>query len=96
MLSSGCALCYTPYDYQYSAFGGVQEREDRVQGRVGSILSDPMWQSGEMPGLSEEPAESDLYRLESEAPDLEIIEPQPTPAEPGTLAQPGTLAEPGT
>lgn len=38
LLSSGCALCDSPYDYDFAAFGGVRDRYDRRNGRVGSIL----------------------------------------------------------
>ena len=77
MLSSvtGCAMCFTPYDDHYNAFGGVVERHDRVHGRVGSILSDPdlQYTGG---NVTEEGTEADLYRLESDQPYLESIEPQ--------------------
>ncbi|MFO0915624.1 MAG: hypothetical protein U0795_21855 [Pirellulales bacterium] len=38
LMTSGCALCDSPYDYDFAAFGGVRERYDRQHGRVGSIL----------------------------------------------------------
>ena len=73
---SGCALCFTPYDDHYNAYGGVAERQDPVHGRVGSILSDPSLQYGGGPNMADEAAEADLYRLESAQPYLEAIEPQ--------------------
>lgn len=36
--SSGCAVCSSLLDYDYSAHGGRWERGDRVQGRVGSAF----------------------------------------------------------
>lgn len=38
LMSSGCALCDSPYDYDFAAFGGVRDRYDRQHGRVSSIL----------------------------------------------------------
>jgi hypothetical protein len=78
--SSGCAMCYTPYDDHYNAFGGVAERQDRVHGRVGSILSDPSFQYSDG-GMGEAATEADLYRLESDEPHLESIDLEPTPAD---------------
>lgn len=37
----GCALCSTPYDYDYVTYGGRTPRTDMRHGRVGSTLSDP-------------------------------------------------------
>jgi len=74
--STGCALCYTPYDDHYNAFGGVAERQDRVNGRVGSILSDPSVQYFGPSEMGDAATEADLYRLESDEPYLEAIEPQ--------------------
>lgn len=90
--STGCALCYTPYDDHYNAFGGVVERQDRVHGRVGSILSDPAFQYfGPSPG-SDMATEADLYHLESQEPYLEPIEPQESNA-PTTLEGPDSASE---
>lgn len=38
----GCSMCCGPFDYDYPAYGGLVTRNDPVNGRVGSILSDPM------------------------------------------------------
>ncbi len=35
----GCALCSSCDDYSYGAFGGLWERTDMVNGRVGSAFS---------------------------------------------------------
>ena len=32
----GCAMCSSPFDYEYPAHGGTQQREDMLHGRVGS------------------------------------------------------------
>ncbi len=79
--STGCAMCFTPYDDDYNAFGGIVERQDRLQGRVGSILSDPSMQYVSESSMSDAATEADLYHLESDQPYLESIEPQPTPAD---------------
>ena len=39
-LTTGCSLGPEPID-EYSAFGGIFQRLDQSQGRVGSIFSDP-------------------------------------------------------
>lgn len=36
--SSGCAICNSEYDFDYSAFGGSWDRHDRTHGRVGSAF----------------------------------------------------------
>jgi hypothetical protein len=35
---SGCAICASPYDSHYPAYGGSWERADPAEGRVASIL----------------------------------------------------------
>lgn len=35
---SGCAMCGSPFDYSYSAYGGSWQRVDQDQGRVGSLF----------------------------------------------------------
>jgi len=37
-ISSGCSLCCAPFDSAFGAYGGVIEREDIYQGRVGSVF----------------------------------------------------------
>ena len=78
--STGCAMCFTPYDDHYNAFGGIADRQDRVHGRAGSILSDPGVQYIQEEGV-DAATEADLYHLETDQPYLESIEPQPTPAD---------------
>ena len=36
---TGCAMCASPYDCQYVAYGGVRERTDMVHGRVASVYA---------------------------------------------------------
>lgn len=36
--STGCAICSSPFDYDYAAYGGRWERGDRCRGRVGSVF----------------------------------------------------------
>jgi len=60
VILSGCALPDNSWDDAYSAYGGAMERQDRFHGRVGSVLSDPLVQTGE-PGGALEPTEADLY-----------------------------------
>jgi len=38
-VSSGCAMCCAPYDYDYAAFGGRWERYDMTNGRAGSAFA---------------------------------------------------------
>lgn len=38
---AGCAICCGPFDYHYPTFGGSVQRSDPVNGRIGSIYSDP-------------------------------------------------------
>ena len=37
--TTGCAMCGSPFDYTYSAHGGRWERDDPVEGRVGSAFA---------------------------------------------------------
>ena len=53
----GCAVCASPYDCTFGAYGGIRERMDMVHGRVGSVIDPapevshvvPSEQSPEMP-----------------------------------------------
>lgn len=36
--AGGCALCPSPYDYDYNAFGGKYDRVERCRGRAGSAF----------------------------------------------------------
>jgi hypothetical protein len=38
---SGCSICSSPHDLDYSAYGTATPRSDMRCGRVGSIFSDP-------------------------------------------------------
>ncbi|MBC8876764.1 MAG: hypothetical protein H8E44_45630 [Planctomycetes bacterium] len=37
-VSAGCAMCGSPHDCTYSAYGGRWQRADPSNGRVGSVL----------------------------------------------------------
>lgn len=58
-LFMGCAMCCGPFDDDYNHFGGRFHRSNPEQGRVGSILSDPVYMGGGPSAdsnLSNEPA----------------------------------------
>jgi len=38
LAASGCAMCSSPFDYDYAAYGGKHDRVDRCRGRVGSAF----------------------------------------------------------
>ena len=42
----GCSVCPSPYDYDYGTYGTKTPRTDMRHGRVGSILSDPVYRGG--------------------------------------------------
>ncbi|MFW6169125.1 MAG: hypothetical protein ACODAD_01460 [Planctomycetota bacterium] len=79
---TGCTMCFTPYDDHYNAYGGVVERQDRVRGRVGSILSDPSLQYTEGTGMVDEGTQEDLYPMETEQPSIEPPSGEPPSGEP--------------
>lgn len=58
LASTGCSICPSPYDMDYSAFGTATPRADMRCGRVGSIFSDPN-ASGSMVAPSETIVEPD-------------------------------------
>ncbi|MCO8120467.1 hypothetical protein NHH03_01865 [Stieleria sp. TO1_6] len=58
LLSTGCRLCCDDEDRAYAAYGGVWERTDRNQGRVGSVFD---------PGGARKPSLSD--KVDSEVAD---------------------------
>lgn len=74
-------MCSTPYDDHYNAFGGLVERQDRVGGRVGSILSDPALQYPDSEGVLDGATEQDLYPMEMEQPQTESADPALPPPE---------------
>ena len=43
----GCSVCPSPYDYDYGTYGTKTPRTDMRHGRVGSVLSDPVYRGGE-------------------------------------------------
>lgn len=38
LASTGCAMCSSPFDYDYNAYGGTWDRDERCRGRVGSAF----------------------------------------------------------
>jgi len=36
--AAGCAMCASPHDFTYSAYGGSWQRDDPCCGRVGSVF----------------------------------------------------------
>ncbi len=61
VVGTGCTMCQSSLDDDYSAFGGRWQRTDRTYGRVGSKFSDVgyrMTDEGETPTSS---TEEDLY-----------------------------------
>jgi len=53
----GCSVCPSPYDYDYGTYGTKTPRTDMRHGRVGSVLSDPVYRGGEplvVPGVMTE------------------------------------------
>ena len=40
---AGCSMCCGPYDFDYPTYGGIHQRANPSQGRVGSIFSDPLY-----------------------------------------------------
>lgn len=55
--STGCAICCHPHDYEYCAYGGRWERDDRCNGRVGSAFEPAGGIVGEDHNLGQPPAE---------------------------------------
>ena len=92
-VSSGCALCCSPFDHNYAAYGTRVNRVDQQHGRVGSIFSDPSVTpaSGvvleETPVIESEPSEYEELPAEGE----DAGEPIPTSS--GVyLGEPETLS----
>lgn len=85
--SLGCAQCCAPFDYDYGAYGGVNQRADMRFGRVGSPFSDGTVGSGvtqesitvQSGGVSGEIIHEGSV-LEGEVIQGEVIHGQPTPA----------------
>ena len=77
----GCSMSANPHDCKYAAYGGLIDRVDRVNGRVGSVIDPAEVVTHELtevlaePTLAEPPAEP--------APEPEPVEPtdSPEPAE---------------
>lgn len=97
LTTMGCALCASPHDCKYAAYGGSIARTDYVHGRVGSII-DPA-------PVQRVNAETDTDQVTPEQLDDATADPYadetPTPADPSQRpadpdvepAQPGTTDE---
>ena len=50
LMNFGCgSMCQSTYDCDFHAFGGMRDRQDRVNGRVGSILEPAAALPGQVP-----------------------------------------------
>ena len=38
LFASGCAICASPYDRHFAAYGGTWQRDDPSDGRVASVI----------------------------------------------------------
>jgi hypothetical protein len=54
LVSGGCAMCAHPYDCWYAAYGGLRQRTDMADGRVGSVF-DPAPEVSYAPGKQQSP-----------------------------------------
>lgn len=65
IISPGCSLCPTAFDYDYGGYSSTTPRSDMRNGRVGSIFSDP--ELGGTPQSSEVIADGQSgFAMESE------------------------------
>ena len=56
LVTSGCAICASPGDDEYAAYGGRWQRTDRNNGRVGSVLDPAGVQPDSSPPIQPTPA----------------------------------------
>lgn len=82
----GCSSCCSPYDDDYPVFGGLFQRSDPANGRVGSMFTDPNFSKGPNADSNLKPHGFDRHRRAGdeelfEAPD-ELLDGEtlPTPA----------------
>ncbi len=81
IVSTGCAMCCAPYDYDYANFGGRWERYDMRHGRAGSafapaadpvhegaVVSSEIHPAGDGTQIIEESSDPYYERIESPAP----------------------------
>ncbi len=91
----GCAMCASPHDCKYAAYGGIRERTNHARGRVGSII-DPALEINRVPPPGQpEPAEADTLPAPSDSPsgeELPQVAPQDTPEDPN--GSPSDVAPP--
>lgn len=98
LLASGCAMCCSPDDYTYSAFGGRWQREDMLEGRVGSafaasgsVVADDSWFLPEE-SVPVETAWPEMVPTESKSPEAAPTEARPVErpqSENGSLGRQG-------
>lgn len=69
VLSNGCAICCAPFDADYNCYGGIWDRADRANGRVGSRFQ-PAESLGQL-------AEANLGAPPKDVPHEARVEPTP-------------------
>ena len=72
--SLGCSMGANPHDCKYAAYGGLIDRVDRVNGRVGSVLDPAEVVTHEMHEASTEPTPAEPI------PEPEPVDPTDSPA----------------
>ena len=88
LLSSGCAICCGPDDYNYGTYGGLHERMDRRYGRVGSVFSDPGGTAMKLSPHLESPESYQSQPYEQDENDDNVDDPSDLPS-PENLPRPG-------
>ena len=81
----GCALCSSCDDYSYGAFGGLWERSDLTNGRVGSAFSPQGYPVSEGESFRAENQDSAAPEAEPIAPPADDQVPDSDPAESSML-----------
>lgn len=86
----GCAMCASPHDCKYAAYGGIRERTNHARGRVGSIL-DPALEINRVPppgqpepmgaDLLPDPAAPDVDEQPEQGPDPATDDPNRSPSD---------------
>ena len=66
----GCSMGANPHDCKYAAYGGLMDRVDRVNGRVGSVIDPAVV-------VTHEPDEASLEPTLAEPPEEPPQEPEP-------------------
>ena len=80
-LLSGCAICPSPYDYDYGGFVEKTPRINMRDGRVGSLFSDPALTGSTVTETIDGPAmevlDEEVQRVEIPMEGVEISAPVP-------------------